>query len=1280
VKLGKSVHSLGGDIGVATAAVSSFGTQLAVGAFDGLDVQHNLLAPSISLGAVSVVGDVQTNSLQNNGGAFHNQASFPASSMPRLPMAVGSATGTTNISVAPLQTTTLSPGSYGTLTDKGTVLLNPGAYSFTNVVLGEFAQLQAKSGGATTIFVGGTFSADDNVQVYPIHQTADKLAITVAGSDGANSSSPAASFGENGHVVALLAVPHGTLSFGENLQGTGAFAAFDVVVGDGGFVTFQAGFTATASYPQGTQMLTGHAAPAIVAGNVPLVGPLPGSTNLSLSIGLPLQNQSGLQTLLTQLYDPRSSSYRKYIQPSDFAANFTSPSDYSTLQTFATANGLTVKQTFTSGYTLLVSGTAAAIESAFFTALNVYQKPDGTTFYAPANEPSANLSATVLHIRGFDSFAVPIPADGGGGTGPQICTPTFSATAKSYAGQDFRSIYLCPGVTADGTGQTVGLFEPGTFYPNDLVDYQTLVPSTNPTISPTTVVVGNPAASLATLSGNCSAVPTTASFQAGANCQNANLNSAPADQQNNSGAEPEVALDIETVASMAPGAAIRVYSEDQSSPTNAPGTPNVAYNPDLILQSMADENLAKVLSSSWQWIDLAQDTSLPNYFLQFAVQGQSFFQDAGDWGAWTTGNPLLPTVPDPVIDSALMTVVGGTRLATTGSGAGLQWSSEVAWNDFAAGAARPAQTTAALSGGGICSAYTNGMGNPFAGLPMPTYQQKINSGNPDLTNVTSRTIPDVSMVAENFSSYFGVIASSTGIIYDPILSCGVGTSYATPMWAGLMALANQTAANLGQGAIGFANPTLYARAAGYAPSATGPFFHDVTRGNNQYPGESTFFTATTGYDLVTGLGSPVGCSLVPSLPPQSCMTGSSLSAIVDNVNKVVTAYVPNGSWGEPATGISVFAVEGSGSDTTIATGSDVINTCAGNSLTGEVVCTSNGTNVYLINGTATKTVTSGANASEHFSGGDCQTCNVAVDPIHNTAYMSIGIANGSSTAAEIQPLNLSTGAVLSAFPLGQQRSSEDLVVDAVRGFVLSPNEGPFNPATVPGDYQLVDTTNGSVFDFNPGLSTYTTGGLFDAAAEDCSTGIALASMEFSNQLFLVDLSQATFSGTTWSAPFTFQTAPEIAFGTASSPTGGPIAVAPNSHLGVTASEFGGNGIGVFQLPSKSGTGGSAPQLLNYVAATMPSDPNGNTWQNGQDPHNLTAYTSPNNGKQYAIVEEDASQNGTRTFLAIVDMQAMLSLPTTSSDPHTVSGNLVSCEGAGVNGTPSVANCVVRFVP
>ncbi len=175
--LGVGDHSLGGDIGVAATAPSSFGTQLKVGSFDGLDPLHNLFAPSVSLGTLAVVGDVETNTLQNNGGFFNAQAPFPASAMPLLPLAVGSTSGTTNVSVAPFQITTLSPGSYGTLTNNGVLFLNPGAYSFGSVTLGDLAQLQAKPGGATTISVAGTFSAGEGVHVFPILQTADKLAI-----------------------------------------------------------------------------------------------------------------------------------------------------------------------------------------------------------------------------------------------------------------------------------------------------------------------------------------------------------------------------------------------------------------------------------------------------------------------------------------------------------------------------------------------------------------------------------------------------------------------------------------------------------------------------------------------------------------------------------------------------------------------------------------------------------------------------------------------------------------------------------------------------------------------------------------------------------------------------------------------------------------------------------------------------------------------------------------------------------------------------------------------
>jgi subtilase family serine protease len=70
-----------------------------------------------------------------------------------------------------------------------------------------------------------------------------------------------------------------------------------------------------------------------------------------------------------------------------------------TVSTFATSNGFTVVRSYTSQALLTVSGTVSAIESAFFVTLNLYQRPDGSTFYAPANAPSANLSVGSLRGR-----------------------------------------------------------------------------------------------------------------------------------------------------------------------------------------------------------------------------------------------------------------------------------------------------------------------------------------------------------------------------------------------------------------------------------------------------------------------------------------------------------------------------------------------------------------------------------------------------------------------------------------------------------------------------------------------------------------------------------------------------------------------------------------------------------------------------------------------------------------------------------------------------------------
>jgi hypothetical protein len=558
---------------------------------------------------------------------------------------------------------------------------------------------------------------------------------------------------------------------------------------------------------------------------------------------------------------------------------------------------------------------------------------------------------------------------------------------------------------------------------------------------------------------------------------------------------------------------------------------------------------------------------------------------------------------------------------------------------------------------------------------MPDYQVGINPGNAELTNnAPVRMIPDVSLIADQIA-FFGAVDTplpKCGQTRAPptdikLIPCSGGTSAAAPLWAGVAALINQRSIATGGGRLGFANPTLYALAAA-SPASYAANFHDVNdNSNNSFSGDpSALYHAVNGYDLATGLGTPTG-NLISTLPPQSCMPGASLTVLVSGFD--VTAYVPNGSWKEQVPGVRVVPIEGGGSAVSIGTPKPV-NTCGGNSVTGQVVCTANNTDVYIINGTTlTTTLTSGATDFENFSGGSCQTCNVAIDPLHDKAWLSIG----TSTGAALQPLDLQTLTLGTPIAMGQgqQATAEELVIDSVRGLVLSPNEGEENSGGT-GDYQLVNTTTGAVFDFSPPGGADTMFG-FDMAAEDCSTGIALATDESTNQLFVTDLTQATFSGTSWTAPFNFQTFPEFSafqFGT------NAIAIASSWHMGAVSGEFGSATFGAFVLPSKGGSG--TPVVSDWVEAALPDTPDLKPWKMGKDPHTLTAYTSPTSGLPYAVFEDDATQDGTRTFLAIVDLQALLALP--RSGGHTVAAPLVTCKGAGRLGSPPVDKCVVRYIP
>lgn len=422
--------------------------------------------------------------------------------------------------------------------------------------------------------------------------------------------------------------------------------------------------------------------------------------------------------------------------------------------------------------------------------------------------------------------------------------------------------------------------------------------------------------------------------------------------------------------------------------------------------------------------------------------------------------------------------------------------------------------------------------------------------------------------------------------------------------------------------------------------------------------------------LVAGLSLCAGCDPCPSCSgsakptssptpaPNACLPSSSIAVLVQGTN--ATAYLPQGCWEEGGCGtgdrsVKVVSIETSsglntgGAPASVATG-NVPNSCSSNSKTGVTVCVANNTDVYLINGTTlTSTLTSGATSTEGFSGGGCYNCGVVVDSSINKALITVGLETGGPGGYQLLDLG-ATPAFESPIPAGAE-TSENVSIDPVRHLVLSPNED--------ADYQIVNITTSTAALFNNNLSGETEERPeFDSAAEDCTTGIALATDEFTGNLFIADLTQAVFTpgtpaGTWTDAASQLVNFPEFTPGNET--TGGlaagtcGIAVAPGTHLGVVTGEYGGNLEGVFELPATSGPGSGTPNFVDYVAFTVPNTPSEEEWSEGYDPHTVTAYVSPNSKKAYAVLE-----NADFSYVAVVDLQGLLSAPRTG---HTVNNPL-----------------------
>lgn len=323
----------------------------------------------------------------------------------------------------------------------------------------------------------------------------------------------------------------------------------------------------------------------------------------------------------------------------------------------------------------------------------------------------------------------------------------------------------------------------------------------------------------------------------------------------------EVSLDVETAHAIAPLANILLVTTPNAETLGVQGFPQMMAAEDYVVQN----HLATVISQSFAAAEESFDSvqSLLNLryaFVDAAANGVTVLGASGDFGTANStktparkGGTLIPypTVNWPASDP-LVTGVGGTYLCTNPvTGVGVDSTDppahcqanpgvrEIGWID---------------SGGGYSDVFAK-----------PDYQITLPAGSTPIGAM--RGVPDVALQAS---------AGTGALVYitlppdgnSGLLCAGVpcstgwydigGTSLATPQWAGLVAIAAQIA---GHG-LGPINATLYALGAGPTYSTD---FYDVTTGNNQTNPTVPGYPATTGWDPVTGLGTPNAATLLPAL-------------------------------------------------------------------------------------------------------------------------------------------------------------------------------------------------------------------------------------------------------------------------------------------------------------------------------------------------------------------------------------------------------------------------------
>ena len=652
-------------------------------------------------------------------------------------------------------------------------------------------------------------------------------------------------------------------------------------------------------------------------------GRVPADTRLngvSIVFNRSAAQQADLEALIAAQQNPSSPLYHRWLNPDQFAARFgMAQSDLDKVQTWLQQQGFSVDSVARSRNQIRFSGSVRQVEQAFQTQMHFYTIA-GEKHFAPSTAltlPSA-LAPVVTAVRNLDDFR-PRPMHIASHAGRAI--PAFTSSVSGgvfFAPGDIKLAYgvntlISAGDT--GAGQSIAVVGQSSILNSDIENFEN-------------------AAGLTVKDPNQVLVPGSGAAQAFA------------------GDQGESDLDVEWSGGMAPGA--EVFFIYTGGDTNFGVFDSVEY--------AVDEKIGNIISVSYgacePGISAAGITALEAVLMQAATQGQTIVAASGDAGSSacyqspTTTNPPLATQEELAVSypasSQYVTGVGGTEITaaddvSTNSTYWLAQSTsdeitslkayipEVAWNDDATAVAAGA-TTLSATGGGVSTIYTT----------KPSWQ----TGVPGIPSDGKRDVPDVSFYASPDLPGYLFCTSDTSdwnTSQAPVqqascnsgfrdsstsdLTIAGGTSFATPIFAGMVAILNQ-AQNYAAGQ-GLLNPTLYTLAANSTTYAA--VFHDVTTGNNECPSSlpsvSSFcstasegsYTTTAGYDLVTGLGSVNLSALVTAWPAStSVLIGTTTSVTAANAtpavstNDTITITVASDSGTTTPTGTVNLSIDGGG--------------------------------------------------------------------------------------------------------------------------------------------------------------------------------------------------------------------------------------------------------------------------------------------------------------------------------------------------------------------------------